>query len=83
MKIIPRLAKGGIINSSQYFYVKEKGDGILIPIVISRKRFIKLLMSKGFQRNEAIKIHQEYIKKYKYRTKFSLDMYLLRRNKNV
>ena len=83
MKIIPRLAKGGIINSSQYVYAKEKGDGILIPIVISRKRFIKLLMSKGFQRNEAIKIHQEYIKKYKYRTKLSLAMYLLRRNKNV
>lgn len=42
---------------------------------MTRKRFIKLLMAKGFQRNQAKRMHQEYIRKYKYRTQLNLEIF--------
>ena len=39
---------------------------------ITKKRFIKLLMSKRIQKREAIKIHAEYMKQYKIRSELGL-----------
>lgn len=74
---LPKLAPGGIVNEvpiltgghscSCDFTVKLK--------TIKKKRFIKLLMSMGYQRNEANKIHKEYIKTHKTRTKLGLYMF--------
>lgn len=44
----------------------------VIPKAIKKKRFIKLLMGIGYQKNEAIKMHDEYMKKYKSRTVIGL-----------
>ena len=71
---IPKLASGGIIENP--FFIEKEVEGIfLIPKTITKKRFIKLLMSKGFQRNQAKKMHQEYIRKYKYRTQLELEIF--------
>ena len=43
-----------------------------IPKAITKKRFIKLLMGMGHQRNEANKMHQEYMKLNKLRTEIGL-----------
>lgn len=42
------------------------------PRVITKKRFIKLLMGMKYQRNEANIMHEEYIKKYKSRSVIGL-----------
>lgn len=49
---------------------------IVMPKTMKKKRFIKLIMSKGYQRNKANKIHQEYMEKYKYRTMIGLMVFL-------
>lgn len=43
-----------------------------IPKAITKKRFIKLLMGMGHQRNEANKMHQEYMKTHKSRSEIGL-----------
>lgn len=90
MKKIPKLASGGIINPQLFIATEteiETKAASIIPITITKKRFIKLLMSKGFQRNESIKIHQEYMKNHKYRSRIGLEAYLLFKdsqiNKNI
>lgn len=75
---IPKLASGGIIENpikNPLFIAKEVGGIFLIPKTITKKRFIKLLMAKGFQRNQAKRMHQEYIRKYKYRTQLNLEIF--------
>lgn len=42
------------------------------PRTITKKRFIKLLMGMGYQKNEAIKMHNEFMKKYKCRSEIGL-----------
>ena len=44
----------------------------VMPRVIKKKRFIKLLMGMGYQKNEAIKMHNEFMKKYKFRSVIGL-----------
>lgn len=44
------------------------------PKIITKKRFIKLLMSKGFQRNIAKELHQEYMKLCIPRTKIGISL---------
>lgn len=44
----------------------------VMPRAIKKKRFIKLLMGMGYQKNEAIKMHSEFIKKYKFRSVIGL-----------
>lgn len=48
----------------------------LEPKTISKKRFIKLLMSEGYQRNDAIKAHNYYMEKYGTRNEFMVNMFL-------
>lgn len=48
----------------------------VLPKTITRKRFIKLLMGRGCQRNTAIKIHQEYMKLYKNRTMIGMIFFI-------
>lgn len=47
----------------------------IIPRTITKKRFIKLLMGHGYQKNEAIRMHQEYMSTHKVRTKIGLIMF--------
>lgn len=42
------------------------------PRTITKKRFIKLLMGRGYQKNEALKMHDEFMKKYKCRSVIGL-----------
>ena len=42
------------------------------PRLIKKKRFVKLLMGMGYQKNEAIKMHDEFMKKYKSRSVIGL-----------
>lgn len=44
----------------------------VMPRTIKKKRFIKLLMGMGYQKNEAIKMHNEFMKKYKSRSVIGL-----------
>ena len=44
----------------------------VMPRAIKKKRFIKLLMGMGYQKNEAIKMHSEFMKKYKFRSVIGL-----------
>lgn len=44
----------------------------VMPRAITKKRFIKLLMGMGYQKNEAIKMHNEFMKKYKFRSVIGL-----------
>lgn len=42
------------------------------PRTITKKRFIKLLMGREYQKNEALKMHDEFMKKYKCRSVIGL-----------
>lgn len=44
----------------------------IIPKTITKKRFIKLLMSMNHQRNEANIMHEEYMKMNKFRTELGM-----------
>ena len=44
----------------------------VMPRTITKKRFIKLLMGMGYQKNEATKMHNEFMKKYKFRSVIGL-----------
>lgn len=44
----------------------------VMPRTITKKRFIKLLMGMRYQKNEAIKMHNEFMKKYKFRSVIGL-----------
>lgn len=70
---IPKLSPGGIVNEK----ISDVGETreIVIPLnpkTITKKRFVKLLMGRGYQRNEANKMHQEYMSLNKIRTKIGL-----------
>lgn len=70
---IPKLAPGGIIDETMQFEELEEGIEIpIIPKTITKKRFVKLLMGMGHQRNEANKMHQEYMELNKLRTKIGM-----------
>ncbi len=73
---IPELAPGGIENNglvSLGEVINETEIEIpIIPKTITKKRFVKLLMGMGHQRNEANKMHQEYMKLNKFRTKIGM-----------
>lgn len=70
---IPELAPGGVIDGT-ISYIGEIGEMVipLNPKTITRKRFVKLLMGMGYQRNKANKMHQEYMKLNKLRTKIGM-----------
>lgn len=66
---IPRLAPGGIIKHicGPIFEGIDNKKDLEYPFklkTISKKRFIKLLMSKGYQRNQAKEMQEQYIKKH-------------------
>lgn len=44
--------------------------------IITKKRFIKLLMAKGFQRNHAIKMHEIYKSRYRSRTRLGFEVFV-------
>lgn len=49
---------------------------------ITKKRFIKLLMAKGYQRNHAIKLHEKYMEKYKLRSRIGLEFFIATREED-
>ena len=42
----------------------------------TKKKFIKLIMAKGYQRDEAIKIYKGYMNRFGFRIDYVLDLYL-------
>lgn len=73
---IPTLAKGGALEESMNKRA-DIGESLQIECMIAlktitKKRFKKLLMSYGFQRNQAEIIHQEYMKLGRPRTKIGM-----------
>lgn len=76
---IPKLAPGGIIDKepvltggyrcSSNFTIKLKN--------IKKKRFIKLLMSKGYQKNKALEMHKEYMKLHTSRSRIGLELFVM------
>lgn len=68
------------INIATHIPASYEGsiDYIISNKAISKKRFIKLLMGKHkIQRNEAIKIHNEFMKEHKKRTVIDIGFYLM------
>lgn len=67
------------IENIDYANLGEEFNGeatfTIIPRTITKKRFIKLLMGCGYQKNEAIRMHQEYMSTHKVRTKIGLIMF--------
>ena len=71
MKQIALVSVIGIDTSTEYeaeFEIKLR--------LITKKRFIKLLMGKGIQKREATKLHNIFIKRYGHRTKIGLELFL-------
>ncbi len=66
MVSIPKLSSGGNLENEGLMVTgigeSENIECAIIPKKIKKKRFIKLLMSKGVQRNEANILHKEYMK---------------------
>lgn len=81
---IPKLAPGGIVNDIEP--VSNLGDDFEAEITvrlktITKKRFIKLLMAKGYQRNDAIKIHKNYMDEHKFiRSRLGLEIFVIKQN---
>jgi len=76
---IPRIAPDGLIHNYLVPERETKVD-LVIPInfnPITRKRFIKLVMSRGYQRNEAKKMHEEYMLELRQRTRFGIEIFLM------
>lgn len=79
---LPRLAPGGLMHNYLDPELATKAE-LEIPIrfkLITRKRFIKLVMSRGYQRNEAEKIHNEYMLKLGTRTRIGMEVFLASRD---
>ncbi len=69
--------EGRIIPGDKLFKAKEIEAECTITIPrIKKKRFIKLLMAKGYQRNEAIKMHEEFRKHGYLRSRFYLEIFV-------
>lgn len=81
---IPKLAPGGIVDcESPIGTLAEDTEGeITVRLkTIKKKRFIKLLMAKGYQRNEAIKIHKEYMNEHRLiRSRLGLELFVITYN---
>ena len=78
---LPRLETGGIVEKDKCFIAEELKEGIEAEFsikikTIKKKRFIKLLMSKGYQRNEAIKMHEEYKQRGLLRSRIGLELFV-------
>lgn len=80
---IPKVDSGGLLENYKSDMVVLTGGG-RNPTrfklkTITKKKFIKLLMGEGIQRNDAIKMHEMYMKEHSMRTKLgfaiNLDIY--------
>lgn len=76
-----QLAPGGMFDDpNNKIFVGENDEKSLDCIVklktITKKRFIKLVMAQGYQRNDAIKIHNDYMKKYNSRNRLCLMFFV-------
>lgn len=81
---IPKLAPGGIVDCGMPKGVLGENFEAEIAVslkTITRKRFIKLLMAKRYQRNEAIKIHEKYMNEHNFaRSRLGLEIFIIKQN---
>lgn len=73
---MPKFANEGL-EEEKYMELAKLGEGAtfectIVPRTITKKRFIKLLMGMGYQRDTANKMHQKYMDMYKSRTKIGM-----------
>lgn len=82
---IPKLAPGGIAFKEPIIFEEpvESFECMVKIKTITKKRFIKLLMAKGFQKKDAIKMHEIYKRKYKSRSMLGLEMFVATWNVNT
>ena len=72
---IPKFEPGGMDFKNTVFeeFINEEEIEIEVKLkTITKKRFIKLLMSMNHQRNEANIMHEEYMKMNKFRTELGM-----------
>lgn len=70
---IPESAPGGMDFKDVVFEEFVGAEEIEVKLkTITKKRFIKLLMGMGYQRNEANIMHEEYMKMNKFRTELGM-----------
>lgn len=81
---IPELAPGGIEDCEPPIgtLAEDTAGEITVRLkTIKKKRFIKLLMAKGYQRNEAIKMHKEYMNEHRLiRSRLGLELFVITYN---
>lgn len=80
---IAEFKPGEIVDNNKFALLGEKVNEVEIevPVILkttTKKRFIKLLMGMGYQRNEANKMHDEFLKQYKVRTKLGMMIFEMR-----
>lgn len=72
-----KLAPGGLINKNETILTGGHSFECVVKLkTITKKRFIKLLMARGIQRNDAIRKQKEYIKRYKNYNKLAMEVFL-------
>lgn len=65
--------------NSEGFEVESEGCEVEIELelpLITKKRFVKLLMGYGVQKRKTIKFHDSYMQRYRHRTKAGLIILL-------
>ncbi len=81
---MPKLAHGGIVDCEMP--MESLGENLEAEITvklktITKKRFIKLLMAKGYQRNDAIKLHEKYMNEHEFvRSRLGLEIFIIKQN---
>ena len=75
---IPKIAPGGNTFKEPIIFEEpvESFECTVQIKTITKKRFIKLLMAKGFQRNYAIKMHEIYKNIYGSRSRLGLELFV-------
>lgn len=73
---VPKIHSGGFIPQFKRDILIGGGRNLIKLKTMTKKRFIKLVMSQGYQRNDALKIHNEYMKKYNSRNKLCLMFFI-------
>jgi len=87
-KVISELTTDEMLEVEENNTIANLGENLSTEMIIklktiTKKRFIKLLMAKGYQKNQAIKIHNEYMQKHKARSRIGLEVFINIRDKQL
>lgn len=80
---MPRLAPGGVLKDTNEPIILTGGscECVVSLKTITKKRFIKLLMARGYQRNDAIKLHEKYMNEHgSVRSRLGLEIFIIKQH---